>query len=94
MFLLRIFAVKCSATNFPTVSLNVSGNLNETVQLSIPGSVFVDSAVSEKIKKVLWCELNIGYSGDNSWTLGDPVMISYYSVFDYANSRIGFATLA
>ena len=91
--LFRFYYALCDATNIPAIVLNMSGNQAEQVQLSIPGSALLDLYFQNFINGQQWCALTLQSSGGSMWVLGDPVLRSYYTVYDYSNARIGFATL-
>ena len=93
LYLSRDYYAPCSGKNFPTLALTLTGGLKEKVVLTVAGSSLLDTVYSYKQSGVRYCMLTIGSVGGSLWILGDSFMRSFYTVFDYSNSRVGFATV-
>nr|XP_020468739.1 gastricsin-like [Monopterus albus] len=87
------YMVDCSQiNNLPTLSFVVSG-----VALPLPPSAYINQ---ETQNGYLYCSVGItptylpSQNGQPLWIFGDVFLREYYSVYDRANNRVGFATAA
>ncbi|XP_041794513.1 gastricsin-like [Chelmon rostratus] len=86
-----MFLVDCSQiNNLPTLSFVVSG-----ATLPLPPSAYISQQNQNGYQ---FCTVNItptylpSQNGQPLWIFGDVFLREYYSVFDRANNRLGFAT--
>ncbi|XP_077874648.1 gastricsin [Ictidomys tridecemlineatus] len=83
------FFVNCNdVQNLPTFTFVING-----VQFPLPPSAYI---LNENGYCLVGLEATYVSSGNGQpfWILGDVFLRSYYSVFDMANNRVGFATAA
>uniref|UniRef100_I3MSA9 Gastricsin n=1 Tax=Ictidomys tridecemlineatus TaxID=43179 RepID=I3MSA9_ICTTR len=83
------FFVNCNdVQNLPTFTFIING-----VQFPLPPSAYI---LNENGYCLVGLEATYVSSGNGQpfWILGDVFLRSYYSVFDMANNRVGFATAA
>ena len=69
----------------PSLTITVIGSKGEKLDFTIAAKYFVDC-------RACICRLMI-LSIDDDWILGDSIMRTVYTVFDYEHSRLGFAAL-
>ncbi|XP_071470041.1 gastricsin-like [Marmota flaviventris] len=83
------FFVNCNdVQNLPTFTFVING-----VQFPLPPSAYIlneDGYCSVGLESI---DMSLE-DGQPFWILGDVFLRSYYSIFDLANNRVGFATLA
>ncbi|XP_077874720.1 gastricsin [Ictidomys tridecemlineatus] len=83
------FFVNCNdVQNLPTFTFVING-----VQFPLPPSAYIlneDGYCSVGLESI---DMTLE-DGQPYWILGDVFLRSYYSIFDLANNRVGFATLA
>uniref|UniRef100_A0A8C6AF21 Pepsinogen C n=1 Tax=Marmota marmota marmota TaxID=9994 RepID=A0A8C6AF21_MARMA len=82
--------VNCNdVQNLPTFTFVING-----VQFPLPPSAYIlnqeDGYCSVGLESI---DMSLE-DGQPFWILGDVFLRSYYSVFDMANNRVGFATAA
>jgi len=81
--------VKCSDTKFPSLEISFQtiapapAKTTTSVNLQIPKESYLMQAEGD-------CQILIN-KGDTTFVLGEAFMVNYYTVFDGANKRIGFA---
>ncbi|XP_018104214.1 gastricsin [Xenopus laevis] len=83
------FLVNCNnVQNLPPISFTISGN-----QFSIPPSAYI-------LQINGYCVVGFestylpSRNGQPLWILGDVFLRQYYSVYDFANNQVGFASMA
>ena len=92
-----IYAVYCTdVTALPSMTFTLAGSDNQMYQFTMPAAAYIVSSLSSN---PAICPLGIQGSGSISslsstsinWILGDPFLRSFYTVYDYEESRIGVA---
>lgn len=85
------YTVDCSqVNNLPTLSFVISG-----ATLPLPPSAYISQQTQNGYQS---CTVNItptylpSKNGQPRWIFGDVFLREYYSIFDRANNRLGFAT--
>ncbi|KAF4668521.1 hypothetical protein FOL47_002983 [Perkinsus chesapeaki] len=79
------YTLACSdVTNLPTVSLLLKGVQNEPIPLNLEPAALVN-----EIDGV--CYLNIRFAESDVWILGVNVLLGHYYLYNWEESRIGFA---
>uniref|UniRef100_A0A803JBK2 Gastricsin n=1 Tax=Xenopus tropicalis TaxID=8364 RepID=A0A803JBK2_XENTR len=83
------FLVNCnSVQNLPPISFTISG-----IQFSIPPSAYI-------LQMNGYCVVGFestylpSRNGQPLWILGDVFLRQYYSVYDFGNNQVGFASMA
>jgi len=86
------YTVDCGA-QLPDVTVVLGENASEEITLTIPGE-----SLKVKVCVLFQCECLFGMAGMDIpapmgplWILGDVFMRNYYTVFDVANAKVGFA---
>ncbi|XP_067090886.1 gastricsin-like [Osmerus mordax] len=83
------YVVDCSqASNLPTFSFTLSG-----VPFPLPPSAYIQQENQECVVAITPTYLP-SQNGQPLWIFGDVFLRSYYSVYDRAYNRVGFATAA
>ncbi|XP_046890409.1 gastricsin-like isoform X1 [Hypomesus transpacificus] len=83
------YVVDCSqASNLPTLSFTISG-----VSFPLPPSAYIQQQNQECVVAITPTYLP-SQNGQPLWIFGDVFLRSYYSVYDRAYNRVGFATAA
>ncbi|XP_063053296.1 gastricsin-like [Engraulis encrasicolus] len=81
------YYTQCNNANLPTLSVTISG-----VSLPIPPSAYLQQAGNGYCIFGMSPSNQQDMSGRPMWILGDTFLRPYYSVYDRANNRVGFAT--
>ncbi|XP_030384273.1 LOW QUALITY PROTEIN: lysosomal aspartic protease-like [Scaptodrosophila lebanonensis] len=82
------YYVDCSSVDsLPTITINIAGRDFPL----LPSAYIVD--VQNDDGSTL-CMSSFTYMGTDFWILGDVFIGQYYTVFDYGNNQVGFATVA
>ncbi|XP_069098497.1 gastricsin-like [Pleurodeles waltl] len=84
-----VYTVNCNnIQSLPTLSFVING-----ITFPVPPSAYVTQSNGYCTANLLSINLN-AQNGEPLWILGDVFIRLYYSVFDFGNSRVGFATRA
>jgi cathepsin D len=81
-----LYTFPCNAT-LPTISFTIGGK-----DLFLPASAFISGPIGNGTFCIGSITPDDGQAS-KFWILGYSFMRNYYTIFDYDNSRVGFATL-
>ncbi|XP_072494525.1 gastricsin-like [Notamacropus eugenii] len=85
-----LYLVSCSnIDSLPTLTFTING-----VDFPLPPSAYILEGDSTYCEVGMMTTYLSSESGEPLWILGDVFLRNYYSVFDLANNRVGFASLA